>query len=889
MKTFFLAALILCGTAAFAQVGINTSTPNAALDVRSSNQAAPSNTDGLIIPKIDAFPAVNPTADQQGMMVYLTTSAAGKRPGFYYWDNSGAIWTPVSGDKGWEVTGNTGTTPTDDFVGTTDDQPLAFRTNNTEHMRITNTGSTGIGTATPQSKLHVANGSSGMTPNPFATATLEGGVSAYLNVLSTAETGVLFGSSGNATSGGIIYNSPGLPNSMLFRNNGNLTRMVLGPTGNLGLGNIVPQRPLQFDNVLGNKIGLWGNGTNHYGIGVQDYLLQFYTGGSGDDIAFGFGHSAGFFENMRIKGNGNIGMGTSAPQSKLHLSKGSSGMTPNPGSSVTLEDDAENYLSLLSGAESGILFGSNANSTNGAIVYNNPAVTDGMIFRTGGNISRMILTGTGEVSVGNFVPNARMHIGASNPAAPANNDGILIPRISAFPAVNPTAAHNGMMVYLASTAAGKLPGFYYWDNVATAWKGVGANSGWSMTGNAGTTPGTHFIGTTDDKDLVIKRNNVRIGQLGASNIALGSDALVNNTANHNNIAIGANTLEAAAPGNYSVAIGLNSLNKNTFSGSVGIGNNALENNVGGEYNIAVGTNALRLNSTGSLNTAVGFNALYNNATGWANTAFGSAALASNQGGIQNAGFGYNVLYHNEIGNHNSCFGNGAMYMNVSGEQNTAIGHDALRGNNSGDYNVAVGMNSYYTNTTGTSNTAIGKGAMFSHESGDNNVAVGMDAMVSQTSGSNNIAIGKGANVASLTGSNQLSVGNVIFGSDMQTAAAAKIGIGTSAPTAKLEVNGFTKLGSTAPAIKTMKLTGTTNSSQGSQTAALHGITSSKILSVSVLVEYTSGASVPPNYGGSIGYEYDYYISSTAIVVWTKSGNSAQVVGKPFRVLVTYEE
>jgi hypothetical protein len=31
---------------------------------------------------------------------------------------------------------------------------------------------------------------------------------------------------------------------------------------------------------------------------------------------------------------------------------------------------------------------------------------------------------------------------------------------------------------------------------------------WSLTGNSGTIPGTNFIGTTDDKDLVLKRNNV---------------------------------------------------------------------------------------------------------------------------------------------------------------------------------------------------------------------------------------------------------------------------------------------------------------------------------------------------------------------------------------------
>lgn len=71
-----------------AQVGINTTSPNAQLEIRSSDQVNPTNTDGLIIPKIDVFPSTNPTAAQQGMMVYLTTTNGLNTSGFYYWDNN---------------------------------------------------------------------------------------------------------------------------------------------------------------------------------------------------------------------------------------------------------------------------------------------------------------------------------------------------------------------------------------------------------------------------------------------------------------------------------------------------------------------------------------------------------------------------------------------------------------------------------------------------------------------------------------------------------------------------------------------------------------------------------------------------------------------------------
>jgi len=75
-----------------AQVGIGNTSPKSILDIQASDSASPSNTDGLLIPRIDAFPSTNPTTYQQGMLVYLTTTASGKTPGFYYWDFPTLSW-----------------------------------------------------------------------------------------------------------------------------------------------------------------------------------------------------------------------------------------------------------------------------------------------------------------------------------------------------------------------------------------------------------------------------------------------------------------------------------------------------------------------------------------------------------------------------------------------------------------------------------------------------------------------------------------------------------------------------------------------------------------------------------------------------------------------------
>ncbi len=100
MKKIYFLSILWFAVAAHAQVGVNTTTPNAQLDIRSSNQATPSNTDGILIPKIDTFPATNPTIAQQGMLVYLTTVSGSNPIGFYYWNFPTLSWIPLKGPDG---------------------------------------------------------------------------------------------------------------------------------------------------------------------------------------------------------------------------------------------------------------------------------------------------------------------------------------------------------------------------------------------------------------------------------------------------------------------------------------------------------------------------------------------------------------------------------------------------------------------------------------------------------------------------------------------------------------------------------------------------------------------------------------------------------------------
>jgi len=120
MKKLALILFAFAFTSLQAQVGINTTDPKAQLEIKATNQAAPDATDGILIPKVDAFPTVNPTVDQDGMMVYLTTDVGANLKGFYYWDNTNSVWKSISGDKGWSLTGNAGTDVATNFIGTTE-------------------------------------------------------------------------------------------------------------------------------------------------------------------------------------------------------------------------------------------------------------------------------------------------------------------------------------------------------------------------------------------------------------------------------------------------------------------------------------------------------------------------------------------------------------------------------------------------------------------------------------------------------------------------------------------------------------------------------------------------------------------------------------------------
>lgn len=216
-----------------------------------------------------------------------------------------------------------------DFVPSNGD--LIFKTTNatsggtdqsaaaaTQTMMLTRTGQLGVGNITPAYTLDV-NGRARFRHN-----TITSGL--WLNKSDNTE-GSFIGMV-NDTTAGFWGNAT----------SGNWKMVVDVKNAMVGIGTSDPVSPLSFANASGNKISVWSNPNgSQYGLGLQGGLLQIYSDASTSDIAFGYGNSTSFTENVRIKGNGNVGIGIDNPGFRLVVESGGVGIvqqSPDGGTRV---------------------------------------------------------------------------------------------------------------------------------------------------------------------------------------------------------------------------------------------------------------------------------------------------------------------------------------------------------------------------------------------------------------------------------------------------------------------------------------------------------------------------------------------------------------------------
>lgn len=785
-----------------AQVGIGNTSPNAMLDISSSNQATPTNTDGILIPKIDDFPASNPTVAQDGMLVYATGSGTPTK-GFYYWDNTITNWVSVTGVKRINdlIDGKS------DNDGTNNGSSVFLGLNSGSADDSTNNQNVGIGNSSL--RLNTTGG--------FNTAI---GYSTLFNNNN--------GSFNTAVGFSALLNSNGSQNTAIGVN------ALLNNTGNTNLAvgiNALINNTSGFNNVAIGSFALDTNTTGRNNLAVgKDALSLNSIGINNTSIGNGSGSIS--------LGDGNVFLGNSAgaletTSNKLYI------------------DNSNSSTPLIYGE-----FDNDILRVNGALQVNNPATTGYSLPTTDGNTGQVLQTdGAGSIAFVDApdVDTEWSKLGNSGTNSGTNFIGTTDTQDLSFRTNNiekMRLTQKGQLEFL-NTGSCVFIGENAGDNdddTINRNTFVGSSSGMNNTQGEFNSFFGHFSG--------------RLNTTGFSNSFFGQDAGSSNTTGSHNLALGANALRLNNTGSSNVAIGATSLRngQNVFN-NVAVGRGTLFNNISGSSNVAIGFEAGRGSSGSSKSHGVfiGFQAGYseNNSqrlyiantgtsspliygefdnnilrvngtlqvnspttTGYSlptadgiagqllqtdgngvlsfaslkindlfdgksdndgtndgssvflgigagqntdsndrrNVALGFNALNVNTAGANSAAIGYSALLSNLTGTSNTALGSSALVDNTDGDNNTALGYIALADNTTGNGNTALGRSALRLNTTGNDNTAVGQSALF-NSTGNNNTAVGRNALNTLTIGSNNTAIGSNAQVPIVAASNQVRIGN----------------------------------------------------------------------------------------------------------------------------------
>jgi hypothetical protein len=267
-------------------VGINTdgATPDASamLDINSTNK-------GLLIPRVAltatnvAGPVTSPTTS---LLVYNTATDGAAPdnvvPGYYYWN--GIMWTTFGSGSGWSLTGNAGTDPDVNFIGTTDDADLVFQTNGGEVMRLSSGGGVeingGLSFTAPLTALYAVDSTNNYLE--VNVQNLHNGPLASSDIVATANNG----------SSGSVYVDLGINSAGYSNGNSNILN---GP----------------------NVAYLYAHGRDFkIGNGTPAKDLIFFTNPTGGTLGT---NTANGEERMRISQNGNVGIGTVSPNSTLSV------------------------------------------------------------------------------------------------------------------------------------------------------------------------------------------------------------------------------------------------------------------------------------------------------------------------------------------------------------------------------------------------------------------------------------------------------------------------------------------------------------------------------------------------------------------------------------------
>jgi len=228
-------------------VGIGTTTPGSALDVRSSGSTR--------------IQAVGGSTNGYGLLTATTDASYSSYSEFGSFGSSysGTIFGQAVGN--WSFLYSGGSSSNGLAIGTNSSKPLILGTANTERLRIDSSGNVGIGTSSPGQTLDVRSAGSTRIQSMagaangygLITSSTDGSYSSYADFGSFGSSygGTLFGQSvgnwtflytGGASSNGLVIGSH--TSKPLILGTGNVERLRIDSSGNVGIGQTNPTSAL---------------------------------------------------------------------------------------------------------------------------------------------------------------------------------------------------------------------------------------------------------------------------------------------------------------------------------------------------------------------------------------------------------------------------------------------------------------------------------------------------------------------------------------------------------------------------------------------------------------------------------------------------------------------